>query len=143
MNKENKTMQRVIITPKLDVSIVTKSGHIEEGKEKVPIEGEFIIDAESVALLTAALTGKSIIRAWHGERQFIIADDAVKKLVEDLDICRRAFNEQRNKLEEQLSRVTNERRLLESEVTHLRESIKRFNKTRRPWERKLIIPDRK
>ncbi|MBO7280561.1 MAG: hypothetical protein J6V00_05280 [Bacteroidaceae bacterium] len=144
MEKENKeaAKQRVIITPELGVIIKTQNGTIENGKESVLIEGEFTISSSNVALLTAALAGKSVCYGSYGITRIISGDEAVKALVEETNMLRKKCDNTENQLTEKLITKEDERYKLKCEVAELRNRIKIFNAERRLWERKLIIDEK-
>lgn len=145
MEKENKepAKQRVTITPELKVTVLTDHGVIEDGTERVLIKGDFVIDARSVALLNTALVGKAVREMWFNGRGYgIIAPaDAVSALSIELKQQKEEYDKMENIMAEKLAVKEKERHELKCENVKLRHEIKQFNKTRRPWERKLKIEE--
>lgn len=146
MDKENKELakQRVTITPELKVTVLTDHGSIEDGTERVLINGDFVIDARSVAMLTTALAGKAVREMWFSDRGYVIIApaDAVSTLSEELKKQKEEYGKMENILGEKLANKERERHELKCENVKLRHEIKQFNKSRRPWERKLIIEEK-
>lgn len=145
MEKENKELvkQRVTISPELKVTVLTDHGAIEDGTERVLIKGDFVIDERSVALLTTALAGKAVRQNWFSDFGYaIIAPaDAVSTLSEELKKQKEEYNKMENIMAEKLAVKEKEQHELKCENVKLRHEIKQFNKSRRPWERKLKIEE--
>ena len=141
--ENKKTEKRVIITPELELTVMTDKGMIQDKVESVGIEGEFIIDARSVALLITALTGKTIHLGRYSNGFLIMADDAAQKaLVEEMEILKEQHNAKVNKLESKLAQAECGRDDARAEIYNVRHRIKQFNNTRHWWERKLIIDEK-
>lgn len=162
MEKENKepAKQRVTITPELKVIVATDNGVIENGTERVGIDGLFVIDATSVARLLAALDGKVIQAVWFGGKQYITGDSQiindlsseVKRLeakraeeenrhVEELFKVKNEYEKDKEAKGEEIRDLFRESVALGTEVNLLRGRVEKFNNTRRIWERKLDIDD--
>ena len=160
MEQENKTKQSVVITPELKVLVATDNGVIENGIERVVIDGLFVIDATSVARLLAALDGKVIQKVWAGDKLYITgASQIINDLNSEVKRLNAKLEEAENRHVEELSKVKNEYKkdneaqgkeigglyrgsfALSTEVNLLRSRVERFNSTRRIWERKLDIDD--
>jgi hypothetical protein len=161
MEKENK--QKVTITPELKVIVETDNGILKDQTEHVCINGTFVIDAHSVALLVAAIEGKNILGCASSQGFCIIGDGETIGIVDDL-------TKERNRLHDvigDLKRMQEERlKCMRGEYTKscdayektidvlkealhkaeladrdIRNKIKLFNEARRPWERKLKIEE--
>lgn len=160
MEQENKTKQSVAITPELKVIVATDNGVIENGTERVGIDGFFIIDAISVSRLLAALDGKVILDVQLGDKRYITgASQIINDLNSEVKRLEAKREEEENRHVEELSKVKNEYKkdnedhgkeigdlyresvALSTEVNLLRSRVERFNNTRRIWERKLDIDD--
>lgn len=138
--------QSVVITPELKVIVATDNGVIENGTERVGIDGLFVIDATSVARLLAALDGKVIQDVWFGGKRYITgASQIINDLNSEVKRLEAKREETENRHVEELSKVKNEYKresiALVTEVNLLRSRVERFNNTRRIWERKLDIDD--
>ena len=162
MEKENK--QKVTITPELGVIVETDNGILKDQTEHVCINGSFVIDAHSVALLVAAIEGKNIMGSASSQGFCIIGDGETIGIVDDL-------TKERNRLNDvigDLKRMQEERfKCMRGEYTKscdayektidvlkealhkanladrdIRNKIKQFNKSRRLWERKLEIEEK-
>ena len=152
--------QTVTITEDLKVVVNANNG-VYDGAEHVCINGSFVIGAHSVALLVAAIEGKNIMGSASSQGFCIIGDGETIGIVDDL-------TKERNRLNDvigDLKRMQEERlKCMRGEYTKscdayektidvlkealhkanladrdIRNKIKQFNKTRRPWERKLNI----
>lgn len=173
MEKENKELakQRVIITPELKVLVATDNGVIENGTERVGIDGFFVIDATSVARLLAALDGKVIQNVRLGDKRYITgASQIINDLNSEVKRLEAKHEEAENRHVERLSKLKREHLdeltkqkneykkdneaqgkeigdlfresvALSTEVNLLRERVEKFNNTRRIWERKIDIDD--
>ena len=131
--------QTVTITEDLKV-IVNANNGVYDGAEHVRFNGEFIINANSVGLLIAALEGKNI-HIMSGYPLFdalILGEEGAKEIVNQLEEQKKRYNE----LEEKLFKTDDERYEVKCERDLLKEKIKKFNKTRHWWERKLIIDEK-
>lgn len=116
---------------------------IQDKVERVGIEGEFTIDAQSVALLITALTGKTIHRWRYSDGFLIMADDAtLKALVEEMEILKEQHNAAVNELKSELAKAECGRADARFEINNVRHRIERFNNTRHWWERKLVIDEK-
>ena len=146
MEKENKELvkQRVTITPELKVTVLTDHGVIEDDTERVPIKGDYVIDARSVALLTTALAGKAVRKMWFSNSGYdvIAPADAVSTLSEELKKQKEEYDKMENVMAEKIAVKERERHELKCENVKLRHEIKQFNESRRPWERKLEIEEK-
>ena len=141
--ENEKTEKRVIIAPELELVVMTDKGMIQDGVERVGIEGEFIIDAQSVALLITALTGKTIHRGRYSNGFLIMADDAAQKtLVEEMEMLKGQHNAEVNELKSKLAKAECGRDGARTEILNFHHRIRRFNETRHWWERKLIIDEK-
>lgn len=155
MEKENK--QKVIITPELGVIVETDNGILKDKAEHVCINGSFVIDAHSVALLVAAIEGKNIMSSAASHGLCIIGDGETIAIVDDLIKERNRLNDVIGDLkrmqEERLKRMREDYEktmdVLEEELhkailadRDIRNKIKQFNEARRPWERKLEIEEK-
>lgn len=166
-----KTKQSVVITPELKVIVATDNGVIENGTERVGLDGLFVIDATSVARLLAALDGKVIQNVGVGGKLYITGasqiindlNSEVKRLeakregaenryVEELSKLKREhldeLTKQKNEYkkdneaqDKEIGNLYRESVALVTEVNLLRMRVERFNNTRRIWERKLDIDD--
>ena len=128
--------QTVTITEDLKVVVDANNG-VYDGAEHVRFNGEFIIDANSVSLLIAALEGKNvqIVRDHIFFDSFILGEEGAKEIANRLEEQKKRCDELENrwiKTEHEACEARHERYLL-------KEKIKKFNETRRPWERKLNI----
>lgn len=160
MEQENKTKQSVVITPELKVIVTTDNGVIENGTERVGIDGFFVIDATSVARLLAALDGKVIQDVWFEDKRYITgASQIINDLNSEVKRLEAKREEEENRHVEELSKVKNEYKkdneakckeigdlyresvALSTEINLLRRRVEEFNNTRRIWERKLDIDD--
>lgn len=159
MEKENK--QKVTITPELRVIVETDNGILKDETEHVCINGSFVINAHSVALLVAAIEGKNIIGCASSQGFCIIGDGETIGIVDDLTKERNRLNDVIGDLkrmqEERLKCMRGEytescksyektMELLKEELHNailanrdIHNKIKQFNESRRPWERKLEI----
>lgn len=141
--ENKKTEKRVIVTPELELVVKTDKGMIQDKVERVGIEGEFTIDAQSVALLITALTGKTIHRWRYSDGFLIMADDATQKaLVEEMEILKEQHNAAVNELKSELAEAECGRADARFEINNVRHRIERFNNTRHWWERKLVIDEK-
>lgn len=161
MEQEKKTKQSVVITPGLKVIVETDNGILKDQTEHVCINGSFVIDAHSVALLVAAIDGKNIIGCASSRGFCIIGDGETIGIVDDLTKERNRLNDVIGDLkrmqEERLKCMRGEytescksyektMELLKEELHNailanrdIHNKIKQFNESRRPWERKLEI----
>lgn len=161
MEKENK--QKVIITPELGVIVETDNGILKDQTEHVCINGSFVIDAHSVALLVAAVEGKNIMGGASTRGLCIIGDGETIGIVDDLTKERNrlydVIGDLKRMQEERLKRMREEyaesckayektKDALKEELRKakladrdIRNKIKQFNEARRPWERKLKIEE--
>lgn len=152
--------QLVVITPELKVIVTTDNGVIENGTERVGIDGFFVIDATSVARLLAALDGKVIQDVWFEDKRYITgASQIINDLNSEVKRIEAKREEEENRHVEELYKVKNEYKkdneakdkeigdlyresvALSTEVNLLRMRVEKFNNTRRIWERKLDIDD--
>lgn len=162
MEKENK--QKVIITPELGVIVETDNGILKDQTEHVCINGSFVIDAHSVALLVAAIEGKNIMGSASSQGFCIIGDGETIAIVDDLIKERNRLNDVIGDLkrmqEKRLERIREEytescesyKKTIDvlKEALHkanladrdIRNKIKQFNESRRSWERKLVIDEK-
>ena len=129
--------QTVTITEDLKVIVNANNGVLRDGKEWVHISGEFVMNAKSVSLLIAALEGKNIhiMRDCPFFDGFILGEEGAKEIANKLEEQKKRFDE----LEGKLFKTDDERYEAKRERDLLKEKINEFNKTRRPWERKLNI----
>lgn len=160
MEQENKTKQSVVITPELKIIVTTDNGVIENGAERVGLDGLFVIDATSVARLLAALEGKVIQNVWVEGKQYITgASQIINDLNSEVKRLEAKREEAENRYVEELSKLKNEYKknneaqgeeigdlyresvALSTEVNLLRRRVEKFNNTRRILERKLDIDD--
>ena len=129
--------QTVTITEDLKVIVTANNGVLKGGKESVHISGEFVMNAKSVSLLIAALEGKNIhiMSGYPFFDGFILGEEGAK------EIANRIEEREKKCLEYEDLFVKTEDECHEAKVENkrLREAINEFNKTRRPWERKLNI----
>lgn len=123
--------QTVTITDGLKVVVFADNG-VYDGSAHVCINGEFAIDARSVSLLVAALEGKNVQFSDCGA--IILGNEETGQIVS-------ACKESVRRLEEKLVKVDDERYEVKRENYLLKERIKQFNESRRPWERKLKIEE--
>ena len=152
--------QSVVITPELKVIVTTDNGVIENGAERVGLDGLFVIDATSVARLLAALEGKVIQNVWVDGKQYITgASQIINDLNSEVKRLEAKREEAENRYVEELSKLKNECKknneaqgkeiedlyresvALSTEVNQLRMRVEKFNNTRRILERKLDIDD--
>lgn len=162
MEKENK--QKVIITPELGVIVETDNGILKDQTEHVCINGTFVIDAHSVALLVAAVEGKNIMGSASTRGLCIIGDGETIGIVDDLTKERNRLNDvigdlkrmQEERLKHMRGEYTERCEAYEKTIDVLKEAlhkaelaardirnkIKQFNEARRPWERKLEIEEK-
>lgn len=162
MEKENK--QKVIITPELGVIVETDNGILKNQTEHVCINGSFVIDAHSVALLVAAVEGKNIMSRASLQGFCIIGDGETIGIVDDLTKERNRLNDvigdlkrmQEERLKHMREEYTKSCDAYEKTIDVLKEAlhkanladsdirnkIKQFNEARRPWERKLEIEEK-
>ena len=151
--------QSVVITPELKVIVTTDNGVIENGTERVGLDGLFAIDATSVARLITALEGKTIKQIWGqgGELYITEATEVIKELegniqrvINDYDALRsKSYDEQKEMREEyakkektmkeELSKCDFERLQYKADSKYLRKAIEDFNNARHFWERKIEI----
>jgi hypothetical protein len=129
--------QTVTITEDLKVIVTANNGVLKGGKESVCISGEFVMNAKSVCLLIAALEGKNIhiMRDYPFFDGFILGEEGAKEIANRLEEQKKRCDELESKslrAELEISEAKRERNLL-------KDKINEFNKTRRPWERKLNI----
>ena len=165
MEKENKELakQRVTITPELGVIVETDNGILKDQTGNVCINGSFVIDAQCVALLVAAIEGKNIIGCASSQGFCIIGDGETIGIVDDLTKERNRLNDviddlkrmQEERLKSMREEYTKSCKSYEKTIELLKEDlhnailadrdirikIKLFNKSRRPWERKLKIEE--
>ena len=128
--------QTVTITEDLKVVVNANNG-VYDGAEHVRFNGEFIIDAKSVSLLIAALEGKNIhiMRDCPFFDGFILGEEGAKEIANKLEEQKKRCDEFESKwlkTEHEVCEARHERDLLKKKINE-------FNKTRRPWERKLNI----
>lgn len=128
--------QTVTITEDLKV-IVTANNGVYDGAEHVRLNGEFVMNAKSVSLLIAALEGKNIhiMSGYPFFDGFILGEEGAKEIVNRIEAQKKRCDE----LEGKLSKTDDERYEAKCERNLLKDKINEFNKTRRPWERKLNI----
>ena len=131
--------QTVTITEDLKVVVNANNG-VYDGAEHVHINGEFVMNAKSVSLLIAALEGKNI-KMMAGDYLFfdgfILGEEGTKEIANGLEVQKKRCDELESKwlkTEHEVCEARHERDLL-------KEKINEFNKTRRPWERKLKIEE--
>lgn len=163
MEQENKTKQKVTITSELGVIVETDNGILKDQTEHVCINGSFVIDAHSVALLVAAIEGKNIMGSASSQGFCIIGDGETIGIVDDLTKERNRLNDvigdlkrmQEERLKRMRGEYTESREAYEKTIDVLKEAlhkaeladrdirnkIKQFNESRRPWERKLKIEE--
>lgn len=129
--------QTVTITEDLKVIVTANNGVLKGGKESVHISGEFVMNAKSVSLLIAALEGKNIhiMSGYPFFDGFILGEEGAKEIANRLEAQKKRCDE----LEGKLSKTDDERYEAKRERDLLKDKINEFNKTRRPWERKLNI----
>lgn len=129
--------QTVTITEDLKVIVNANNGVLKGGKESVHISGEFVMNAKSVSLLIAALEGKNIhiMSGYPFFDGFILGEEGAKEIANRLEAQKKRCDE----LEGKLSKTDDERYEAKRERDLLKDKINEFNKTRRPWERKLNI----
>ena len=129
--------QTVTITEDLKVVVKADNGALNNGVEHVCISGEFVISADSVARLVAALEGKNVQYTCEGPcyECFILGDKETKEFVS-------RFENQKKEFEEQLYKCEDERYDLKRENNLLKKKIKQFNDSRFFWERKFKIEDK-
>lgn len=155
MEKENKELvkQRVTITPELGVIVETDNGILKDQTEHVCINGSFVIDAHSVALLVAAIEGKNIMGSASlrgfciiGDGETIgIVDDLTKErgrlydVIGDLKRMQEEYTESCKSYEKTMELLKEELHNAILADRDIRNKIKQFNESRRPWERKLEI----
>ena len=128
--------QTVTITEDLKV-IVNANNGVYDGAEHVRFNGEFVMNAKSVSLLVAALEGKNIhiMSGYPFFDGFILGEEGAKEIANRLEAQKKRCDE----LEGKLSKTDDERYEAKRERDLLKDKINEFNKTRRPWERKLNI----
>jgi hypothetical protein len=128
--------QTVTITEDLKV-IVNANNGVYDGAEHVHINGEFVMNAKSVSLLIAALEGKNIhiMSGYPFFDGFILGEEGAKEIANRLEAQKKRCDE----LEGKLFKTDDERYEAKRERDLLKYKINEFNKTRRPWERKLNI----
>lgn len=132
--------QTVTITEDLKVIVTANNGVLKGGKESVHISGEFVMNAKSVSLLIAALEGKNI-HIMSGNPffdGFILGEEGAKEIANRLEAQKKRCDE----LEGKLFKTDDERYEAKRERGLLKDKINEFNKTRRPWERKLVIDEK-
>jgi hypothetical protein len=129
--------QTVTIMEDLKVIVNANNGVLKGGKESVHISGEFVMNAKSVSLLIAALEGKNIhiMSGYPFFDGFILGEEGAKEIANQLEGQKKRCDE----LEGKLLKTDDERYEVKCERSRLKEKINEFNKTRRPWERKLNI----
>ena len=129
--------QTVTITEDLKVIVTANNGVLKGGKESVHISGEFVMNAKSVSLLIAALEGKNIhiMSGYPFFDGFILGEEGAKEIANRLEAQKKRCDE----LEGKLSKTDDECYEAKRERDLLKDKINEFNKTRRPWERKLNI----
>ena len=132
--------QTVTITEDLKVVVTANNGVLEGGKESVHISGEFVMNAKSVSLLIAALEGKNIhiMSGYPFFDGFILGEEGAKEIANRLEAQKKRCDE----LEGKLFKTDDERYEAKRERDLLKDKINEFNKTRRPWERKLEIEEK-
>ena len=157
---QERPKQSVVITPELKVVVATDNGVIENGTERVGIDGFFVIDATSVARLLAALDGKVIQDVWFEDKRYITGasqiindlNSEVKRLeakreeeenrhVEELSKVKNEYNKDNEAKDKEIGDLYRESVALITEINLLRRRVAKFNNTRRIWERKLDIDD--
>jgi hypothetical protein len=132
--------QTVTIMEDLKVIVNANNGVLKGGKESVHISGEFVMNAKSVSLLIAALEGKNIKMMAGGYLffdGFILGEEGTKEIANRFEVQKKRCDELESKwlkTEHEVCEARHERDLL-------KEKIKNFNETRRPWERKLKIEE--
>lgn len=128
--------QTVTITEDLKV-IVNANNGVYDGAEHVRLNGEFVMNAKSVSLLIAALEGKNIhiMSDYPFFDGFILGEEGAKEIANRLEAQKKRCDE----LESKSLRADDERYEAKRERDLLKDKINEFNKTRRPWERKLNI----
>lgn len=132
--------QTVTITEDLKVIVNANNGVLKGGKESVHISGEFVMNAKSVSLLIAALEGKNIhiMSGYPFFDGFILGEEGAKEIANRLEAQKKRCDE----LEGKLLKTDDERYEAKRERGLLKDKINEFNKTRRPWERKLVIDEK-
>lgn len=132
--------QTVTITEDLKVIVTANNGVLKGGKESVHISGEFVMNAKSVSLLIAALEGKNIhiMSGYPFFDGFILGEEGAKEIANRLEAQKKRCDE----LEGKLFKTDDERYEAKRERGLLKDKINEFNKTRRPWERKLVIDEK-
>lgn len=128
--------QTVTIMEDLKVVVNANNG-VYDGAEHVRFNGEFIINAKSVSLLIAALEGKNV-QVVHDRiffDSFILGEEGAKEIANKIEEWKKRCEE----LESRWLKTEHEACEARHERDLLKEKIKKFNETRRPWERKLNI----
>lgn len=146
--------QTVTITEDLKV-IVNANNGVYDGAEHVRLNGEFIINAKSVGLLIAALEGKNVQFVYDHTffDSFILGEEGAKEIANRLEKKEKECDETLELIKEKLAKEVEslkKENLKEVEKSlnlkianeGLLRAIERFNASRRPWERKLVIDEK-
>lgn len=139
--KQPTTKQTVYITEDLKAVIRTNNGVIDSaGNSHATIAGHFYINADSVTRLSAALQGKNIyvtkVNTLPGiaTGEIITSERGIKTTIDNLSKDIESKNTELRALGDQLSKA-------ERKYSKLINELKFFNSNRRPWERKIEIPE--
>ena len=145
--------QTVTITEDLKV-IVNANNGVYDGAEHVRINGEFVMNAKSVSLLIAALEGKNIqiMSDYLFFDSLILGEEGVKEIANSLEKKKKECDETLELMKEKHAKEVES--LKKGNIKEwnrsfaymfayqgLVEMIERFNASRRPWERKIVVPD--
>lgn len=146
--------QTVTITEDLQVVVTANNGVLKDGKGSVHISGEFVMNAKSVCLLIAALEGKNIqiMSGYPLFDGFILGEEGAKEIANSLEKKKKECDETLELMKEKHAKeveflkkenIKDWNKLFDYMFAYqgLMEMIERFNASRRPWERKIVVPD--
>lgn len=146
--------QTVTITEDLKV-IVNANNGVYDGAEHVRLNGEFIINAKSVSLLIAALEGKNVQVVYDHIffDSFILGEEGTKEIANRFEKKEKECDETLELIKEKLAKeveslkkenLKDVEKSLNLKIANegLLRAIERFNASRRPWERKLVIDEK-
>lgn len=126
-----RSKQTVTITDDLKAIIRSNNGLIDgEGKSAVAINGEYSISADSVRRLSTALQGKNIyvVRGLYPPTgDLLTSDEYVHQTITELRDKNKELHDESVKARTKYQSLLNE--------------LRAFNASRRPWERKIEIPE--
>ena len=139
MSENNKNAKRVVIQDDSQVVVYNDNARIDANGTTSRIEGDYLIDNESVIKLCAMRNDTSYLRvydSWVDHTNFFFVtkhDDFDAKIKEIDEILTRNLQSSED-YEKQIKK-------LKDRVSALEYQIEKFNSTRHWWERKLKIKE--